>query len=385
MTSRARDAYYTPRWLADEVISAIPDGVSGAVLDPAAGEGALLSAAERRFGARVRPVAIDVDRAVARRLAQEHRDWVVSCANFLDERSMKSSLAWRSTQTSLGAVVLNPPFSYRGNAGQLETFGPFTGRVTPALHFLVVALRSFAPSHGFVAIMPNGALDAERNVGLWQQISREYLVERLQSPSTSSFSGARVATTVVRIQKQAAGISSVPFSQARTPNRIDILNGCRCVEVVRGRVPVHRVSEMPRSPADVPFLHTTSFRDFDRASRQLAPAHLSDEAPLVCVPRVGRWHPPLSLEVGRVVLSDCVIGIRPRSPGNLKSLQELLTDNEASILSGYRGTGAPYLTLASLIRTLQDIGLHAHVVKAGSPAGACCCPAVVGACNARAG
>ena len=373
MNRKSLDAYYTPAWLAEEVVHQLPADTHGSVLDPTAGEGSLLAAAAIRFGTNVRPLAIDVDPVAARRLARRYPEWVVSNADFLDTRSRQASGAWRNAQQDLAAVLLNPPFSFRGNGGHVEEFGNFRGRVSPALHFLLHALRTLSPRHGFIAILPNGALDADRAQPLWQEIGLQYEVERVRSPSTLSFPGARVATSIVQIVRAESPRlpSSNPSPRQHSAPTADF-DACRCLEVVRGRVPVHSVNNANCEPT-APFLHTTGLRGFDLASAQFAPVRLADDAPLVCIPRVGAYQPPLTLHIGKVVLSDCVIGVRPRDPSAVAALAQWLNANAHSLRALYRGTGAQYVTLAALAGFLSAAGWHPHIVAAGTESGSCCC------------
>lgn len=385
---RKRDAYYTPTWLAEQMVSSLPLDLNGLVLDPAAGEGALLQAAEKRFGSSVRLAAIDVDSQTTRRLRRENPAWVVSNADFLDSRSRTASAAARAARAGLAAVLLNPPFSYRGNGGTSASYRSFEGAVAPAVEFLITALKSFNPAAGFVAILPNGAVEAERNRELWDAIRQDFSVDRLGSPGTSSFPGARVATTIIQLTRRAAedAVAPPPRIAHEVRATTEAIDGCSCVEVVRGRVPVHQNRSRVASASDLlPLLHTTSMRQFEKERCDSAPAHLGDDAPLVCLSRVGRWQAPLQIDVGRVVLSDCVIGLRPRDVSKLGRLHEWVVENELSIRDRYRGTGAPYLTLSELTQALSQGVWHPHVVPAGSSIGECCCSSLDLSCRSVAG
>lgn len=372
MPPKTHDAYYTPSWLADDVAAALPADFAGSVLDPAAGEGALLAAVDRRFGDSTKAFAIDIDPYAAASLKLSHPSWVVSRADFLSSRSRSASRVWREVQAGLGAVVLNPPYSYRGNAGRRVSFGTFVGRVAPAMHFLIEALVNLQPRYGFVAILPSGALDAERHTALWAQIRRLYSVDHIQTPGTSSFRGARVATSVVRLQAastEVATATAVPSVMlAQKP-----VAGCNCVEIVRGRVPVHRFGELGAGDESVPFVHTTSLVEKADRTTRLGPAVLSDEGPFYLMVRVGRWIDPRPMDVGRVVLSDCVIGLRPRDKSAMSDFGDSLERLGPQLRTCYGGTGAPYITLTKLATVLRDNGWHPHVVRAGSARGSCCC------------
>lgn len=376
------DEYYTPRWAAEALADALPSSFAGSVLDPAVGGGALLEAVEARFGSDVSLIGLDVSDAAARRLRKEHPSWSVSTADLLRPPSRAASQAWRTARgDGLAAVVMNPPFSYRGNGGALIEYEGFRGRVAPSMHFLTEVVRSLNPSEGVFAILPDGALDAERHVALWEQLNTRYDIARLARLKNSSFQGARVSTSIVRLGPRQNGIStpSQPISIAQSHRAAPMAVSCRCVEIVRGRVPLHALPGLSSEESAAPFIHTT-----DLAASTLsrtAPDRLADTAPLLLISRVGRWRNPRLLELGRVVLSDCLFGIRPKSKAALEDLAATLPALESDFQLQMRGTGAPYLTLSDVERVLRKSGWHAHVVKASEPTGLCCCPANGARCS----
>lgn len=364
----AVDAFYTPEWLADQLAECIPAGFSGSVLDPAAGAGALLAAVERRFGQRVKLLGLDVDVNAVRGLQLAQPAWTVSHANLLSSASRSASRAWRAAKSNLGAVVLNPPFSYRGNGGPMTSYGAFTGRVAPAMSFLVEVLRSLHPAVGVYAILPDGALDAQKHAELWAQIGQLFTVHRLQRIDSTSFRGATVSTSLVALTPGLTQEVPLTRSAAVSPLR----DGCSCVEVIRGRVQVHQLGRVSvEEPA--PFIHTTTLKQV--SGPWTAPTRLADDAPLVLITRVGRWSEPVVLDVGRAVLSDCLIAIRPRARAQLDALRESVAASSDMFQRSYRGTGAKYLTLGSAVELLSDLGWHPHIIKASSAVGVCCCGA----------
>lgn len=370
------DEFYSPGWVAEALASALPDSLSGSVLDPAVGGGALLAAVEARFGERVTLLGIDVSTDAVRRVRQAHPAWKVSNADLLKTPSRTASTAWRAAHHGdLAAVVMNPPFSYRGNGGEFAEYGAFYGRVAPSIRFLIEVMRSLNPRHGFYAILPDGALDAERHEPFWEELTREYDVDRVSRLGNSSFQGARVSTSVVRIRRSAAArttpMQPVESSPQTTAVRTPL--SCRCVELVRGRVPMHALPALTEIGPRSPVMHTT---DLGLTTvLRTAPDRLADTAPLLLIGRVGKWRTARLIDVGRVVLSDCLFGIRPRDKARVGELVDSLNGLEPELRSRMRGTGAPYLTLKDVSRVLQTHDWHVHVVKASQDTGDCCCTA----------
>jgi hypothetical protein len=363
----AVDSFYTPTWLARELAEAMPANLEGRVLDPSAGAGALLAGVRDRFGEKVTLVGIDVDAEVVGRLRRAEPKWLVSHADILTARSRRSSRAWRAASDDIAAVVLNPPFSYRGNGGDHINYGEFNGRVAPAMHFLVEVLRDLAPTSGVFAILPDGAIDAQKHQALWTEIRQRFDVVRLRRFKPTTFLGARVSTSLVRLIPGTSGQAPIEI----TTTRDSPVTGCRCVEVIRGRVPVHKVRDALPAVNPAPFFHTTTLST--QVPRFTAAAELSDEAPLVVITRVGRWSEPTVVDLGRIVLSDCLIALRPKSRAHVDALRASVEEAGSEFRQNYRGTGARYLTLDAVVRELETLGWHPHVVKASSGVGDCCC------------
>ncbi|WP_162248746.1 N-6 DNA methylase [Agromyces sp. Root1464] len=380
------DDYYTPVWAAEALANVLPASLAGAVLDPAVGGGALLEAVEMRFGGEVSLLGIDVSEDAVRQLRNAHSEWSVSTADLLRASSRAASRVWRAARRDdLAAVVMNPPFSYRGNGGAIIEYLGFRGRVAPSMHFLTEVVRSLNPSEGFFAIMPDGALDAERHQDLWQQLMLDYDVERLLRLSNSSFRGARVSTSIVRLQprRNPPTVATAPiaaFANVSPPPKPQPMSYCRCIEVVRGRVPLHSLPSLAGTGTTVPFIHTTELESTTLV--RSAPERLADIAPLLLISRVGKWRTPRLIEVGHIVLSDCLFGIRPRDNATLGDLITTLPTLASDLERRMRGTGAPYLTLADVTSVLRDAGWHVHIIKASGTPGDCCCDSSILDCGA---
>lgn len=360
------DPFYTPPWLAEQLVSMLPDNVRGNVLDPCVGGGSLLEAVESRFGSKVTLLGADLDPNAIKVLRTSKPEWTVGVADMLRSRSRNSSKPWQQAKVKLSAVLLNPPFSHRGNGGDIVSYGEFVGRVAPANRFLVEVLKELNPVHGVYAILPDGAIEAERHQKLWDEIRKRHAVKILARIKPTSFRGARVSASLLSI---ASGKSETKQSSMATEAYSRKVT-CTCVEVIRGRVPVHSLRDLD-CPGGTPFLHTTNLSaSFPTC---FAPNKLADEAPFVLIARIGRWKQPKLIQLGRVVLSDCLIALRPNDVGQLNMLQDAVVENAEAFQREFKGTGAPYLTLNALVRVLDRLGWCPRIVKAGSPPSECVC------------
>ncbi|WP_396136838.1 N-6 DNA methylase [Curtobacterium sp. BRB10] len=367
------DAFYTPAKLARRLIEFLPDTFSGTLLDPAAGAGSLLRAASDRFGDRVELVGIDINRRAIEELRRAEPSWSLSVGDTLSEPSRRATRAWRRARLSVGAVVMNPPFSTRGQAGRVFELDGFTFKVAPSLEFLLTTIRELHPTHGFLAILPEGALTSDRYGALWSALRRSFDVRVCKVDDSSYFPGARVSVVLVHMERRVSN----PFPRERDaiaewalhePSMTD----CRCVEIIRGRVPVFRVPNLKFESNAVPFLHTTSLRAPLSNESRYAPKSLADVAPFLLLSRVGRWSAPVEVDGGEYVLSDCLYALRTPDGSALPILARALEENADSFASAYRGTGAKHITLGALCSRLVEIGWSPTVRKAGSPTSASC-------------
>jgi predicted RNA methylase len=353
------DSYYTPADLADELVQLLPQITEGLIVDPAMGEGALLHAARSRFGEAVSLAGIDIDPVVVR--AAERNGLLASRANFLSQPARNSTTAWRAARAQAGAVLLNPPFSTRGMAGQPVSFAGKIFNVGPALHFLLTCLQETQPNFGFAAILPAGAVEADRYAALWRLLADRYALVTKKVSGSDRFSGARVTAYLMYLSEKDGQLSldsqqavAFPGNPGQQP---------RCVEAIRGRFPVHLQRKFDNADG-VRFLHSTDLgapRKPASGGSKLGPAHLAIEGPFFALRRVGGWRSPAFVHAGSYVLSDCVIALRPVDDGSFADLQSDLKENTGRLSAAYGGTGAKYITMRRLSLALADLGWRMHL------------------------
>lgn len=383
------DQHFTPNWLADLVAESLPAGLQGIAIDPTAGSGALLESLERGGHRRLNPVAIDSDPLVASRLRAAHPNWTVSTANALTPRSRGASHAWRlSKSVGVEVVLLNPPFSYRGGPSVRTALGSFTGRLSPAAQFVAMALTELRPRFGVIAILPNGVVNGQKYQRFWEEVRTHYEVSLVRELDNSSFPGVRARCSLLTIttpafSKRVPDREPPPSAQKRVKVKLageargaSVDTTCRCIEVIRGRVPRHHPHSVATDAA--PYLHTTHVREYQVTSTiDRAPRRLATYGPLVLLPRVGYPGGKIAVvDLPSVVLSDCLIALRPLG-GAADKLAHHIREGLANLETMYNGTGAPYITLSQLERFLVSSGLHPIIVPASQPKGECRCSAVV--------
>ena len=365
------DRHYSPAWLADNVARSLPSRLQGAVFDPAAGDGALLDAVERRFGDRVSLSATDLDLAAIRRLSNTHPSWRTGRIDVLSAPSRLRSPVWAARmRLETAAVVLNPPFSYRGGAGFQLAFGRASGRLSPASAFVATVMAEVHP-HVLIVVMPEGSLSSVRDEWFWSALGQTHRIEDLMPIPRGVFTGATARANLLRISSLKRRHPDAGTSSVSRPRRPSV----GCVEVIRGRVPVHNVPPSI-TPSDPRFVHSTDLVGAAvRTTSWRAPARLATAGPLVLLPRVGL---PTADKIavggtGGLVLSDCLFGLRCIHPSDPQRLRDQLAGDVARLQATYHGSCARHLTTRRLMDYLSALGWTVRRVDADALPGGCEC------------
>ncbi|WP_186066916.1 hypothetical protein [Burkholderia gladioli] len=344
------DVFYTPNSLACSMVKSLPkDFCPSSIVDFAAGEGSLLEAAAALWPDAV-VYANDVCPRSARRLRMQEPRWIVSCSNFLSERSRGRS-KFAQLAGSFDLVLLNPPFSQRGVKPMNWPGMPAITTGLAAL-FVHVALGYLAPSGYLLAILPDGCLSSVRDRAGWVALADAYDVEVIGSNPTNSFKGVSARTSIVRIRKRSASIfAELAEATVGTPPMLPATQ-----PVVRGH---HQMHSLKKSRRGIPLVHTSELRE---GSVMEAKKRIVTEkticGPALLFPRVGRVTPQkvCLLEDSReVALSDCVLAVQCATRIEAEQLRDEILASWPTFAAGYRGTGAPYITVKRAASILDEI------------------------------
>lgn len=331
-------------------------------MDPAVGDGSLLRAAAATWPD-VRILGLDLDRGQLARTRESHPDWVLGKIDMFSERSRAASSVWRSASTSVDLMLLNPPFSYRGGRSRQVEYEGSSHSLTPASAFIAHALTRLSPGGELLALLPSGILAIERDAGFWSEVSTSRTIETVTEFSSTAFSGTRTRSVLIAVRPHAGVTPAVV---------VDLpLRAHSCVELVRGRVPVHSLDHIQASSKSAPFLHTRDLEKLDTrvVTTSRASASLATPGPFLTLPRVGRVrseHIKLVQSPRAVVLSDCVFALRSGDVAGLVRLQSILLESLSELQREYVGGCAPYLTIRRLQHFLSQRGYCSHHVPASS-------------------
>lgn len=373
------DQVPTPPSIARLVAQQLPADFEGLVIDPAVGGGALLEAVLARLGSNVRVAGVDHDQSIIRRLKKEHPDWLLSTADSLVGRSRATSRAWTRARTSARAAVLNPPFSFRGNGGTTVTGSWGESRVSPSAAFIYTVLSELPKLEVVIAIVPSGTLGSQKDRDVWNWVMDRFNCEVIDQFHRAAFRGVTASTVLVRIVPRRRLTAAVSQPGVREPHSRLVERGCVCVDLVRGRVPMHKTLDPDdcASAEMAPVLHTSDLGSANYRPRpRVASSSLITWGRGIALPRVGKPDPRKIVPISsQYVLSDCVLFIRPIKPELLPVLLNMFIQHFGSFQHQYGGTGAPYLTLKKLNEWLTTQGFRPRHVPASSFGPSCSCGA----------
>lgn len=353
------DPYFTPDDVAEELIEAATLRPRR-ILDPAAGDGALLRAAARRWP-RSKNLALDIDLARARTL-RKYTNWAVGRCDFTSHTSRRSSPLLRQLCGNVDLALLNPPYSARGAATWPAKFAGIDVRCGRALAFVLTGLSYLDDGGQLICLVPVSTTTSRRDARAWALVHKFAAVKEIARFPRGTFSHGTAKTVGLRISL--GGQSDESRLQPAASELLERLT----VQLRRGRLPVHEAGarSCDNDDAGKPrFIHTTDLGGGQL--RQQAAARAADHSsarnfgPSVLLPRIGK--PELDKVVlwegGHAVLSDCIYALESRTSDMATHVHLRLIAGWALLESAYGGSCAPYLTIARLIECLDGVGIDA--------------------------
>jgi adenine-specific DNA-methyltransferase len=228
-------AFYTPRWLADALVSWALEGADGAVLDPSFGGCAFLEAAldtlQRRgvTDAHERVFGVDVDPA-AWKYARSLFDAGVPRRNlrrgsFLDQRVLEAL-------PTFAAVVGNPPYlrhhalddaTIDASQRHLSGLGYTLPRLASAwAYFTVLAVHKVSEGGRLALILPGSLLHAEYGKIVRRAVERAFGDVRLVHVHERLFEGTKEESIILLAGKRGTA-SAAGSTYTRVDNREGLL------------------------------------------------------------------------------------------------------------------------------------------------------------------
>lgn len=351
------DQYFTPSEVAYNILS---DTLNSApnikvFLDSSCGSGQLLRAA-KEISSDAKCIGLDKSRKTIIQLKKEHPDWLLSTADILLPKSYKQTHVF-SNQPSSDLLVLNPPFSMQNKRFQCIDFDGHHIQCSVAMAHIIQSFKLFKPSNGAVIIIPESVLYSETDYIARKIFLQKYELTKLSDLNNSTFSGANVHASAIRIK---------PRNKMLEPNisssRSNLIENIEKVNLVRGGLPVHKQKE---SPTGVPFIHSTDLKKLaypsflthiTRRTSQIVAGNV--DGYVILIPRVGEPKPnyvkAIFLEK-KVQVSDCIFVIQCESMEAAKAIENRIHSSWRAFIQLYKGTAARYTTINRLKEWLWSI------------------------------
>ena len=348
------DTHYTPSAIAKSLVAAVSHLKPRLIADLAAGKGHLLFEAEH-FWPSATILATDIDHNAIVHLANIRPSWKIGRCDLRNARSRSSCQALRNTLASVCLLLLNPPFSCRG--GTRYSVHTSQGHISASagLSFLILATHYLAKDGNIVSILPYGCFTSARDAEAWDYLKTRFLIEIVEIHPSGAFPGSAARTALVRLSP----IRSFPIlldqhSGSQHPGPI------LPVTVARGGCQIHRLIPNSSRP---PLVHYTDIRNGKVVpnGRRGSGPHKCIQGPAVFIPRVGRITTDkvaVMDNITSVMLSDCVIAIKPNNSSQLYTLRDRMIENFVYLREQYIGTGAPFITINRLCAALDFMGVQ---------------------------
>lgn len=357
------DQFFTPPSVARRLVSFFRASRVDFVADFAAGDGELLRAATEKWP-EAECFATDIDPKCVASLRRSHPDWTVGKCDFLNEKSKRGSGVLSSIEDGVGLVLLNPPFSCKGNSTHYVETEAGGLRCSTAMAFVLSALPYLGANGKLVAVLPASSMKSRKDASAWERIGQDYEVRSVASFGLRTFRDCAANTVVVRLQAKTNGAHKQKFNDTQPVKKKLSISAV----LVRGCVPMH-AARNGLAGANFDLVHTTDMRkkNVTRVEHGLRVKRRSTTGPSVLMPRVGcPSKDKCVLYLGRkqLVLSDCVYAIRCGSTSEAKMLQSTILANWDLVAQCYSGTCAPYLTIEGLTALLQVLGVTLSKVEA---------------------
>ncbi len=355
------DKFFTPKSVARRLVSFLRREPDTYIADFAAGDGELLRAATEKWPS-AQCVATDIDHACVAKLSREHPNWEVGRCDFLNYRSRVASPLLRGKVGEMSLILLNPPFSCRGNRTIAVDAPEHKIQCSISMAFMLNAVHYLNSTGRLVAILPASSPTSQKDSSAWAYLAKKFSVRTVADFGLRTFPTCAARTIIVRLQRKTISHER-PVGDTALSRSLAIKS-----TIVRGAVPMH-AARNGLAGSVFPLVHTTDLQGEQIYATEHSLRNLNRYAvgPSVLIPRVGRPSPNkcvLYLARKRLVLSDCVYAIRCQTSDDARQLHGAIHACWDDFAQLYSGTCAPYLTVASLHSALTQLGVTITNVEA---------------------
>jgi tRNA1(Val) A37 N6-methylase TrmN6 len=346
-----RDSFYTPKILADKLVSFIKKDTFQTVADFCIGDGELLRAAVERWP-RIKCFGSDISEEAINLTQEQHKGWRLSLLDFLDGNARHDAKIFKK-QSKYDLILLNPPFSCIGGTVNEVEFDRETYQVSTAMKFLVTSLKYMKPNGMLYAILPKSIAYSQKDKSLWNALEKKHNLSILEEPKVQYFKGCTPNVILISINDFSQSSRQRPFPRMS----LDF----EALSIFRGKLSMNLVVESLNGDY---LVHSTNItaNGINGLGVKVERPLSRISGPAVLIARVGNPSSPKICVIESTdsyVISDCIIAIKTNTLQDAKRLYQYMFDNWELVKEMYTGTGAPYITIEKLKKFLNlDIFEH---------------------------
>jgi predicted RNA methylase len=348
------DRHFTPEFMATYLVARIAKRPT-LVADFAAGEGALLKAARLRWPL-CNLIATDLDRRAVFELAALEKSIAGKC-DFLSTRSRAGCRALKQRQSEIDVVLLNPPFSCRGNSYHLAELCGEQVKCSTAMAFVIGATHYLNRRGHIAAILPASCMTSDKDANARIALSKTYSIEWQRFDGEGNFPGCEVSVVLLYLRPGAGERRA-----ALKPGLALVQKQEIHAHISRGTFPMDQAKTCLHKRG-LKLIHSTGLvgHRVEHTHRVNIQRSFVD-GPAIFLPRVGRFNPSkISLKPSpeRVAISDCIIALQTTDSLLLPELFQRLLASASYLGASYEGSCAKYTTIERLTDILRNINVVA--------------------------
>jgi len=354
---QAIDYHPTPREHVDYLLSLVDYRLAPKVIsDYSMGDGILLSRASERWP-KAKVIGAELDSKMVVYTKNKYPDWIIKNVNFLSPQSRRF---FNNNRPDL--ILLNPPFTCRGGSRNCYKVDGQELKSGPALAFVALASELLRPGGQLIAIIPDGAICSVRDRATLSWLKLRFETRILKGFPERTFKGCSISTKVISLRRSDRLETVLLINR----NQKRVSSACQFPIAAIGRGQIRMTADVRRNVCSGKrrLLHTTSIVNGEIIEMYRFPERLVKnsyvESPAILIPRVGIFDTGkivLLIDNSKMAISDCFIRV---SFPDCKSASEsylLIVNNWGRFIRKYSGTGAKYITLASVMQVINNLGI----------------------------
>jgi len=332
----SKDSHYTPKLLADYLVSRIKKNNVKTVVDFCVGEGELLKAAQKKW-ANAKFYGNDISSQVIQLLKLKYPKWTLGNGDFLNPKSRSRIKLFKK---KFDVILLNPPFTCKGSTIHHVLFDDIEFHVSTAMVFFIESIKYLNKNGILYAILPQSIAYSQKDEKIREYLYNKYSFKIFKEKNNQEFE--RCSPNIIL----AAFNDNNIYAKNITFNHINI--GINHLEIKRGKIGMYKIKKSIKNA--MPFIHSTNLRDnkIESIKYRIKDNISKIEGPAVLINRVGQ---PDTRKICIIptkkiyILSDCIIGIKTKSMKDCLLLKKSILDNWSMFSNLYKGTGAKYITI----------------------------------------